>query len=95
MMSEVLVFSIFKLSTNLYHRVFRSLKTRLLLREKVRHLSRDAGIERMESALTDTRSNFFESKEKNTGSLIALIPSPSNSDPSSFMQNYIPTLMQV
>jgi hypothetical protein len=52
-------------------------------------LSGDAGLERMESALTDTRSKFFESKEKNTSSPIALIPSPSDSDPSSSMQNSI------
>uniref|UniRef100_A0A0E0DEL8 Uncharacterized protein n=2 Tax=Oryza meridionalis TaxID=40149 RepID=A0A0E0DEL8_9ORYZ len=34
-----------------------------LLREKVQHLSGDAGIERMNSALSDTRSKFFEAKE--------------------------------
>ncbi|MCL7025602.1 hypothetical protein MKW94_028977 [Papaver nudicaule] len=34
-----------------------------LLREKVQHLSGDAGTERMESALSDTRSRFFEAKE--------------------------------
>ncbi|KAI3918395.1 hypothetical protein MKX01_041715 [Papaver californicum] len=34
-----------------------------LLREKVQHLSGDTGIERMESALSDTRSRFFEAKE--------------------------------
>ncbi|XP_015691466.2 uncharacterized protein LOC102702004 [Oryza brachyantha] len=34
-----------------------------LLREKVQHLSGDAGIERMNSALLDTRSKFFEAKE--------------------------------
>jgi len=34
-----------------------------LLREKVHHLSGDAGIERMNSALSDTRSKFFEAKE--------------------------------
>ncbi|CAL9131741.1 unnamed protein product [Musa textilis] len=34
-----------------------------LLREKVQHLSGNAGIERMESALSDTRSKFFEAKE--------------------------------
>nr|XP_009414988.1 PREDICTED: uncharacterized protein LOC103995950 isoform X1 [Musa acuminata subsp. malaccensis] len=34
-----------------------------LLREKVRHLSGNAGIERMESALSDTRFKFFEAKE--------------------------------
>ncbi|XP_062225705.1 uncharacterized protein LOC133924264 isoform X2 [Phragmites australis] len=34
-----------------------------LLREKVQHLSGDAGIERMNSALSDTRSKFFGAKE--------------------------------
>lgn len=34
-----------------------------LLREKVQHLSGDAGIERMNSALSDARSKFFEAKE--------------------------------
>ncbi|RLM65812.1 uncharacterized protein C2845_PM16G08190 [Panicum miliaceum] len=41
-----------------------------LLREKVQHLSGDAGIEQMDSALSDTRSNFFEAKE-NGGPLAA------------------------
>ncbi|KAL5215428.1 hypothetical protein ABZP36_006829 [Zizania latifolia] len=40
-----------------------------LLREKVQHLSGDAGIERMNFALSDTRSKFFEAKDK--GSLLA------------------------
>ncbi|OEL18748.1 hypothetical protein BAE44_0020234 [Dichanthelium oligosanthes] len=40
-----------------------------LLREKVQHLSGKAGIERMESALSDTRSKFFEAKEN--GNLLA------------------------
>ncbi|KAL6656267.1 hypothetical protein ACP70R_007093 [Stipagrostis hirtigluma subsp. patula] len=40
-----------------------------LLREKVQHLSGDAGIERMNSALSDARSKFFEAKE--TGSPLA------------------------
>ncbi|KAL5213645.1 hypothetical protein ABZP36_002797 [Zizania latifolia] len=35
-----------------------------LLREKIQHLSGDAGIERMNSALSDTRSKFFEAKDK-------------------------------
>lgn len=52
-------------------------------------MSGDAGLERMESALSDTRSKFFESKEKNTSSPIALIPSPSDSDPSPSVQNSI------
>uniref|UniRef100_A0A0D9W596 T-complex protein 11 n=1 Tax=Leersia perrieri TaxID=77586 RepID=A0A0D9W596_9ORYZ len=34
-----------------------------LLREKVQHLSGNAGIERMDSALSDTRLKFFEAKE--------------------------------
>ncbi|KAG6711367.1 hypothetical protein I3842_05G049500 [Carya illinoinensis] len=34
-----------------------------LLREKVRHLSGDVGIERMESALSETRSKYFQAKE--------------------------------
>ncbi|WVZ85739.1 hypothetical protein U9M48_032628 [Paspalum notatum var. saurae] len=34
-----------------------------LLREKVQHLSGDAGLERMNSALSDTRTKFFEAKE--------------------------------
>ncbi|KAH9751389.1 T-complex protein 11 [Citrus sinensis] len=34
-----------------------------LLREKVQHLSGDAGMERMECALSETRSKYFEAKE--------------------------------
>ncbi|KAK8364309.1 hypothetical protein V6Z12_A03G221700 [Gossypium hirsutum] len=34
-----------------------------LLREKVQHLSGDAGIERMECALSETRTKFFQAKE--------------------------------
>ncbi|KAK8477766.1 hypothetical protein V6N11_048175 [Hibiscus sabdariffa] len=34
-----------------------------LLRENVQHLSGDAGIERMECALSETRANFFQAKE--------------------------------
>ncbi|KAJ4756584.1 T-complex protein 11 [Rhynchospora pubera] len=60
-----------------------------LLREKVRHLSGAAGLERMESALSDTRSKFFESKEKNTSSPMAHSASPSDSEPSSSVQNSI------
>lgn len=62
-----------------------------LLREKVHHLSGDAGLERMESALSNTRFKFFESKEKKSSSPIAHIPSPSDSDPSSSAQNSIST----
>ena len=41
-----------------------------LLREKVHHLSGDAGIERMDSSLSETRSKYFLAKEK--GSPMAL-----------------------
>ncbi|KAL5789712.1 hypothetical protein ACOSQ2_004600 [Xanthoceras sorbifolium] len=34
-----------------------------LLRERVQHLSGDAGIERMETALSETRTKYFEAKE--------------------------------
>ncbi|KAL6491806.1 hypothetical protein OROGR_034059 [Orobanche gracilis] len=34
-----------------------------LLREKVQHLSGDAGIQRMEDALSDTRTKFFKARE--------------------------------
>ncbi|XP_057990823.1 uncharacterized protein LOC110648902 isoform X2 [Hevea brasiliensis] len=34
-----------------------------LLREKIQHLSGDAGIERMERALLETRSKYFQAKE--------------------------------
>ncbi|KAF2293834.1 hypothetical protein GH714_005049 [Hevea brasiliensis] len=34
-----------------------------LLREKIQHLSGDAGIERMEHALSETRSKYFQAKE--------------------------------
>ncbi|KAL5715749.1 hypothetical protein ACHQM5_017526 [Ranunculus cassubicifolius] len=49
-----------------------------LLREKVLHLSGDAGVERMESALSDTRSKYFEAKELGSpiGSSILQISSP-------------------
>ncbi|KAJ0972842.1 hypothetical protein J5N97_020801 [Dioscorea zingiberensis] len=51
-----------------------------LLREKVKHLSGDAGIERMECALTDTRSKFFKAKENGSPSAanVAIISSPSS-----------------
>ncbi|XP_068645136.1 uncharacterized protein [Aristolochia californica] len=41
-----------------------------LLREKVQHLSGNAGVERMESALSDTRSKFFETQESRSTSVI-------------------------
>ncbi|KAI3448328.1 hypothetical protein Pfo_004993 [Paulownia fortunei] len=56
-----------------------------LLREKVLHLSGDAGIERMEDALSDTRMKFFKAREN--GSPITpfttLILSPSLASSSS------------
>ncbi|XP_042482980.1 uncharacterized protein LOC122063328 isoform X2 [Macadamia integrifolia] len=42
---------------------------RRLLRERIQHLSGDAGIEHLESALSETRSRFFEAKDN--GSLVA------------------------
>lgn len=50
-----------------------------LLREKVKHLSGDAGIERMESALSETRSKYFQAKENGSpvGSPITHFISPS------------------
>lgn len=50
-----------------------------LLREKVQHLSGDAGIERMECALADARSKFFEAKENGSplATPVAHIASPS------------------
>ncbi|KAL4580724.1 hypothetical protein LXL04_016926 [Taraxacum kok-saghyz] len=37
-----------------------------LLREQIFHLSGDPGINRMEKALSDTRKNYFQSKESNS-----------------------------
>lgn len=50
-----------------------------LLREKVEHLSGGAGIERMECALTETRSKYFQAMEKGTpiGSPVTQFLSPS------------------
>ncbi|GAB4844762.1 hypothetical protein Ancab_038151 [Ancistrocladus abbreviatus] len=52
-----------------------------LLKEKVQNLSGDAGIERMECALSDVRSKFFASKECGSPltSPVAHISSPSTS----------------
>ncbi|XP_058007072.1 uncharacterized protein LOC110658739 isoform X2 [Hevea brasiliensis] len=49
-----------------------------LLREKIQHLSGDAGIERMEHALSETRSKYFEAKENGSpvGSPITHFLSP-------------------
>ncbi|XP_028758155.1 uncharacterized protein LOC114717192 [Neltuma alba] len=46
-----------------------------LLREKVQHLSGDAGIERMESALSETRSKFFKANESTSTSPFNFSPS--------------------
>ncbi|XP_059313590.1 uncharacterized protein LOC132064576 [Lycium ferocissimum] len=50
-----------------------------LLREKVLNISGDAGIERMDNAISDTRSKFFEAKENGSpvGSPILHSVSPS------------------
>ncbi|KAI4318505.1 hypothetical protein MLD38_032201 [Melastoma candidum] len=52
-----------------------------LLREKVHHLSGDAGLERIESALSKTRSKYFQAKENGSpsGSPTANLSSPSSS----------------
>lgn len=50
-----------------------------LLRERVHHLSGNAGIERMESALYDTRMKYFQARETGgnpVGSPISLISAP-------------------
>ncbi|XAR56338.1 hypothetical protein NMG60_11036783 [Bertholletia excelsa] len=50
-----------------------------LLRERVHHLRGDAGIERMECALSDTRLKYFQAKENGSPveSPVMHIPSPS------------------
>ncbi|KAK9134670.1 hypothetical protein Syun_014000 [Stephania yunnanensis] len=57
-----------------------------LLRENVQRLSGEAGIERMECALSDARSRFFEAKENGASPPIAHIssPNPPSSSPGSF-----------
>eukprot|EP00268_Persea_americana_P029730 TRINITY_DN2874_c0_g1_i1.p1 TRINITY_DN2874_c0_g1~~TRINITY_DN2874_c0_g1_i1.p1 ORF type:complete len:1261 (-),score=336.03 TRINITY_DN2874_c0_g1_i1:205-3987(-) len=54
-----------------------------LLREKVLHLSGNAGIKRMECALSDTRSKYFESKENGSPGVppVAHISSSTPSSP--------------
>ncbi|XP_022867788.1 uncharacterized protein LOC111387460 [Olea europaea var. sylvestris] len=54
-----------------------------LLREKVTHLSGDAGIKRMENALSDTRMKFFEARENGIpiSPLSTLILSPNSASP--------------
>jgi hypothetical protein len=55
-----------------------------LLREKVQHLSGDAGIERMNSALSDMRSKFFEAKENGSpvATPVANVSTPLTINPS-------------
>lgn len=50
-----------------------------LLRERIQHLGGEAGIERMESALSETRSKFFQAKEgtSSIATTVANIASPS------------------
>ncbi|GFQ04502.1 T-complex protein 11 homolog [Phtheirospermum japonicum] len=54
-----------------------------LLREKVLHLSGDAGIERMEDALSDTRTKFFKARENGSPitplTPLMLSPTPASS----------------
>ncbi|GAA0162246.1 microtubule or microtubule-binding cytoskeletal protein [Lithospermum erythrorhizon] len=56
-----------------------------LLREKVHHLSGDAGIERMENAISATRTEFFHARENGIliGSPVAHIVSPNTNTTSS------------
>ncbi|KAI3788928.1 hypothetical protein L2E82_01710 [Cichorium intybus] len=63
-----------------------------LLRERVMHLSGDAGIERMKNALSDTRTKYFESKENGSpvGSPVPHIP-PSNADSDKRMNSEEPS----
>ncbi|PPD89857.1 hypothetical protein GOBAR_DD13204 [Gossypium barbadense] len=50
-----------------------------LLREKVQHLCGDAGIERMECALSETRTKFFQSEEGGSQTGSPIMPSLSSS----------------
>ncbi|XP_042376021.1 uncharacterized protein LOC121969828 [Zingiber officinale] len=54
-----------------------------LIREKVLHLSGNAGLERMESSLSDMRTKFFEAKENGSplANPVVHISSPLVSDP--------------
>ncbi|XP_062077331.1 uncharacterized protein LOC133782139 isoform X2 [Humulus lupulus] len=54
-----------------------------LLKEKVQHLSGDAGIQRMECALSETRSNYFIAKENGNHSGPQITPFISPSPPTS------------
>lgn len=63
-----------------------------LLRQKVKHLSGDAGIERMECALSETRSRYFKVKENRSplGS-----PMTQSFPPSLGPTNFSPSLSMV
>ncbi|KAL4320307.1 hypothetical protein GQ457_18G016870 [Hibiscus cannabinus] len=50
-----------------------------LLREKVQHLCGDAGIERMECAISETRTKFFQEKESGSPIELPIMPSLSPS----------------
>ncbi|CAA0818548.1 T-complex protein 11 [Striga hermonthica] len=57
-----------------------------LLREKILHLSGEAGIERMEDAISDTRTKYFEARERGNMVITPLTPlmlSPSSASSSS------------
>lgn len=56
-------------STNYFHSWFQVLEDQKLLREKVEHLSGSAGVERMESAISGTRTKFFESHKGGSSDL--------------------------
>ncbi|XP_038681697.1 uncharacterized protein LOC119982411 isoform X2 [Tripterygium wilfordii] len=53
-----------------------------LIREKVKHLSGEAGIERMECALSETRSKYFDAKENGSPVGILSVLSPGSSSTS-------------
>ncbi|KAL1557773.1 hypothetical protein AAHA92_08316 [Salvia divinorum] len=64
-----------------------------LLREKVQHLSGDAGIERMEAAISDTRTKYFEARENQSPitppTPIMLSPGPASSSSSDRAGNLV------
>ncbi|XP_041990911.1 uncharacterized protein LOC121741982 isoform X1 [Salvia splendens] len=64
-----------------------------LLREKVQHLSGDAGIERMETAISDTRTKFFEARENQSPisppTPIMLSPGPASSSSRDKAGNFV------
>lgn len=52
-----------------------------LLKENVQHVSGKAGIERMESAISDTLSKYFDSKKFKSSSSSSTVNNPSSSQP--------------